>query len=70
MSIKADFELKNCPLCGSDKISMIGEQYFHFGGGFANAEVECFSCGTIFTLKGKNKEEIINLWNGEKSSEK
>ena len=62
---KADFELKNCPLCGSDKIGMIGQQYFHCGGGFANAEIECNSCGTMFILEGKNREEIIDLWNGK-----
>ena len=66
LNYKADFELRNCPLCGSDKIGMIGEQYFHYGGGFANAEIECMSCGTMFTLKGENREEIIDLWNGKR----
>ena len=66
LNVKADFELKNCPLCGSDKIWLAGTQYFNGGEGFANAEIECLSCGTTFLLKGKNKEEIIEIWNGER----
>ena len=65
MNVKADFELKNCPLCGSDKITVMGEQYFHYGDGFANAEIECCSCGTRFILQGKSKEDIVSLWNGK-----
>ena len=67
LNYKADFELRNCPLCGSDKIAMIGEQQnYYYGYSFANADIECFSCGTKFILKGKNKEEIIDLWNGKR----
>ena len=62
--------LKNCPLCDSDRLAMMtitngmaqGEIY-------AEVEIECFSCGTIFKLRGKSREEIIKLWNGEKLGE-
>ena len=72
LNVKADYDLKNCPLCGSDKIAMTGTQETYiYKELFAHAEIECFSCGTRFLLNGKNINDIINLWNGvQKSIEK
>ena len=59
--------LKNCPLCGSDKIGVIrtNEAYI-LGRYYYSADIECVSCGTIFKLNGKTKEKIISLWNGDR----
>jgi DNA-directed RNA polymerase subunit RPC12/RpoP len=70
MNVKSDFEMKNCPLCGSDKIAMIATTSGNvYGILYFTAEIECFSCGTRFLLRDKTKEEIINLWNGKRTGE-
>ena len=63
MSVKADFDLRNCALCGSDKIAMVGTLEIDFGVQSCSATIQCFSCGTTFNLSGQSKQDIIDLWN-------
>ena len=67
MNVKADFDLRNCALCGSDKIAMVGTLETNlFGVQSCSATINCFSCGTTFNLRGQSKQDIIDLWNDGK----
>ena len=67
LNVKADFDLRNCALCDSDRIEMSGyTESYGQGFQYCHAEIVCHSCGTRFSLQGKCKQDVIDLWNNGK----
>lgn len=66
LNAKNDFDLINCPLCGSDKIGTI---YVIDSKDYCRVEIKCFSCDTLFRLTQESKKDVIDLWNGKRVGE-
>ncbi len=66
LKVTSDLKLRNCPLCGSDRLAMMAINCGTVCGSiYASAEIECFACGTRFLLRDKTIDDIVNLWNGK-----
>lgn len=66
-----EIEMRNCPLCGSDKfgiISVIDLSQRNYQK--VQANIRCFCCGTSFFVSGKTMQDILDLWNDGKIPQK
>jgi len=72
--LNKDEELKNCPICGSDRVGIIATtDYQNRTYSRTQANIKCFNCETLFLMYGKTLQNIIDLWNNgnfQKSSKK